>query len=119
MLSCGAKLLFVDREGWADLVKDRLQTALDAKGLSQRELGRKIGITGSAISQRMARENALKDWWALFRIAQELGVSADEILGLKPVGHVHGVDPRLVKRLVAKLEGVAEDARKVASLLPE
>lgn len=109
----------MDREAWADTVKDRLQAALDAKGLSQRELGKKVGITGSAISQRMARENSLKDWWALFRIAQELGVSADEILGLKPGGKTQAVDPRLVKRLVLKLEDVAQDARKVASLLPE
>lgn len=130
MVSCGDKLRLVasdkrtdepaeDREAWADAVKDRLQKILERKGLSQRQLGEQLGITGSAVSQRIGREGSMREWWQLFRFAKAVGVSADELLGLTPPTQAsQAVSPQVIRRLLQKLEDVATEAERVAAILP-
>jgi len=72
------------RDAWNAAVKRRLQAALDHKGLSHRALAKKLGVSGGAVSLRLT-SGALNEWWMLYRIAEELGISADAILGFKPV----------------------------------
>ncbi|VWL87481.1 Helix-turn-helix domain protein [Collinsella aerofaciens] len=60
----------------------RLKRALTAKGISQRELGRRIGATQASVSLYMNGKR-LPGPAALFKICRELDISADWLLGLK------------------------------------
>ncbi len=69
-----------------ELIRDRIAEARAAKGLTQNALAQAIGVTGGAISQRMARDSSFREWLTLARIAEVLGVSADWLLGIQKPG---------------------------------
>lgn len=60
----------------------RLKRALTAKGISQRELGRRIGATQASVSHYV-KGKRLPGTVVLYKICKELDVSADWLLGLK------------------------------------
>lgn len=60
----------------------RLKRALTAKGISQRELGRRIGATQASVSHYV-KGKRLPGTVVLYKICRELDVSADWLLGLK------------------------------------
>lgn len=60
----------------------RLQRALTAKGISQRELGRRIEATQASVSHYV-KGKRLPGTVVLYKICKELDVSADWLLGLK------------------------------------
>jgi transcriptional regulator with XRE-family HTH domain len=105
------------RDAWAEEVKDRLEAAWIAKGWSQNALAESIGRTSSALSQRMGSN--LKEWWALFRMMQELGTSADEILGLAPtVGLPPAIDSGALKNVTDQLRAALDAAVDLQKKMP-
>lgn len=106
-----------ERDTWAEGVKDRLEAAWLAKGLSQNQFAEAIGRTSGALSQRMASN--LKEWWALYRMMRELGTSADEILGLTPtVSLPPMIDPDAVKNVTDQLRNVLAAALDLQKQMP-
>jgi transcriptional regulator with XRE-family HTH domain len=109
------------RNEWLDGVNDRISKAMESNGLSQRELGHKLGISGSAVAQWGLRDASFTHWWRLACLADALGVSVDWLLGRpgapKPA---LGVDPRLVRRLTRQVEELVKstDMMKASLHLP-
>lgn len=99
---------------------------MSARGLSQRDLGDRLGISGSAVAQWMGREGTFAQWWRLRAVAIALGVSADSILGLPEAPPLPTpIDPRVIHRLIDQLEKAAAlnekaaaEVRKLAENLP-
>ena len=59
---------------------DRLRTARRRSGLSVRALGRRLGVSGSAVAQWEARQGSQPAASRLAQIAEVLGVSVDWLL---------------------------------------
>ena len=62
----------------------RIKQLREAAGLSQRELGERIGISGPAVAMWESGENR-PSLTNLEKLADVLGVSIDAILGRDPV----------------------------------
>jgi transcriptional regulator with XRE-family HTH domain len=90
----------------------RLRAALGSAGLGQNELGREFGKGSSAMSGWMSgrTQPSLEE---LARICALLDVSADEILGLKPVPEP-AYPPELLERVMRDAQNL-EAAAKLLS----
>ena len=108
-----------ERDAWADGVKDRITSAQKSAGLTQRTLGKRVGVTGSAIAQRIGREGSLREWWTLYRLCATLNVSADVLLGLKTPTGPAGVDRRLIESALRKSRAASEAGDAAAAALLE
>ncbi|MDR2403823.1 MAG: helix-turn-helix domain-containing protein [Spirochaetaceae bacterium] len=88
-----------------------LQSIRKKRGLTQRQLGKKIGVSREAIASYEAGRSHLTDL-ILMDLADALRVSTDEILGLQspPVESVP-VSRRLMKRVVI-IESLPEGVKK-------
>lgn len=67
--------------------RDRIAKARQDKGLTQEDLAKRVGISGTQI-YRIESENANTSAETLGRIAKELEVSVDYLMGLSD--HPHG-----------------------------
>ncbi|MDR1248410.1 MAG: helix-turn-helix domain-containing protein [Treponema sp.] len=88
-----------------------LQSIRKRRGLTQKQLADKIGVTREAVAAYESGRSRLVDI-TLIDLAAALRVSADEILGLHPPSpDAPGVSRRLVKRMVI-IEGLPEGVKK-------
>lgn len=88
-----------DREKrFARAMGRRLQLLRGERHLTQEELGRAIGLDRSRIS-RYEKGRVGLNGWNVVRLAEVLGVTTDELLGVKPVR-----PPRVGDRLSRRLE---------------
>lgn len=70
-----------------DSLADRLQEALEQRGVSQSQLARQLGIDQTAISRIIARPGYQPGAFILYKIAKGLGTSVDALLdGIVDVG---------------------------------
>jgi transcriptional regulator with XRE-family HTH domain len=81
-------------------VGDRLKRLRKARGLSQVELAKKIGIIQVLVSN-YERDRLRLHGEMVVRFARALGASTDEILGLKPADEPAPRNRRLLRRLLA------------------
>lgn len=72
-----------ENETLETLIGERLADAIGKKKIHQVELARFMDESGAAITGWVKGES-VKGWAKLAAVCQYLGVSADEILGLKP-----------------------------------
>lgn len=95
----------------------RLAALRQAKGLTQAELGDAVGVSNRVIAYYEA-DGAQPPGAMLVDLARALGVSTDELLGVKPVREqVSPKTRRLLKRLRRIEELPAADQRAVLRLL--
>lgn len=87
------------RAAWQDAVRDRISQRKLALGLSQRVLGARLGVSGSAVAQWMGRESSFASWRTLAKLAKELRVSTDWLLGLAPEMQGPAVE-RVIERTI-------------------
>jgi transcriptional regulator with XRE-family HTH domain len=87
-----------------------LQSIRKRRGLTQKQLGEKIGLTREAITSYEAGRSHLMDT-TLLEIATVLRVSVDEILGLKRQTAEPPVSRRWAKRM-AVIESLPESVKK-------
>jgi transcriptional regulator with XRE-family HTH domain len=94
------------------MLADRLKAARDIRGLSQKELARKVGFPASSISHFEAgsRKPSLENFRSL---AEALAVNADFLLGRisSPIGEQSLIDPlyRTLQQLSAEDRDLVED----------
>ena len=88
-----------------DGLGDRLREEREAKGLSQAELGRMLGVAGPTV-HRYESNDRRPDPDMLVRLAELFGVSVDYLLGRKEV--VPGQQDRAILR---SLNGLGEAER--------
>jgi transcriptional regulator with XRE-family HTH domain len=92
-------------------VGSHLQNIRKRRGLTQKQLAEKVGVTREAIAAYESGRSRLVDV-TLIDLAAALRVSADEILGLHPsFPDAPGVSRRLMKRM-AIIEGLPEGIKK-------
>lgn len=73
----------IDKRSRADLFRDRLAQGMAARGLSQSELARRVGVDRSTVSQLLGIGSArLPNAQVAAECATALGVTADWLLGL-------------------------------------
>lgn len=96
----------------------RISQAREAAGLSQAELGARLGVSQQVVA---AWERKLTGVHStnLARLCEELGVSSDQLLGLerapRPTGHT--TEQRL-RKAFARLEGLPpKDRKQVVDLI--
>lgn len=95
----------------------RLTALRQAKGLTQDELGAAVGISNRMIAY-YERDGAQPPGAILVELARALGVSTDELLGVKPVREtLSPKTARLLKRLRRVEELPAADQRAVLKLV--
>jgi transcriptional regulator with XRE-family HTH domain len=88
-----------------------LQSIRKKRGLTQRRLAEKIGVSREAIASYEAGRSHLTDL-VLLDLAEALRVSSDEILGLQsPPPEALPVSRRLMKRVVI-IESLPEGVKK-------
>jgi transcriptional regulator with XRE-family HTH domain len=94
----------------------RLQAIRKHRGLTQVEIAEKLGISQSLVSDYERGELRLHG--ALVAgFAKALNVSADEVLGLKPIESKHTQNGRLLRRLRRIEELPASDQKAVLKFL--
>jgi transcriptional regulator with XRE-family HTH domain len=91
-------------------VGHHLQSIRKKRGLTQKRLAEKIGVSREAIASYEAGRSHLTDL-VLMDLADALRVSADEILGLRPPADAVPVSRRLMKRMVI-IESLPEGVKK-------
>ena len=66
---------------YAEEIRSRLQAAIRASGISQKEIARRLGLSPSTVSKyaRMEKSPSVDTFG---RLCEVLGVSSDAILGL-------------------------------------
>jgi transcriptional regulator with XRE-family HTH domain len=94
-----------------ELIGKRLQNIRKKRGLTQKGLADKVGLTREAIASYESGRARLTDI-TLLDLATALRTTADEILGLKPLPRSDAsISRRLMKRM-AIIEGLPEGAKK-------
>ncbi|MDR2020979.1 MAG: helix-turn-helix domain-containing protein [Treponema sp.] len=89
----------------------RLQYLRKKRGLTQKELAEKIGLTREAVASYESGRARLMDM-ILIDLAAALRVSTDEILGLKaPENGTSRISRRLIKRMLI-IEGLPDCIKK-------
>ncbi len=95
----------------------RLATIRQAKGLTQTELGSAVGVSQRVIAY-YETESTQPPGALLVNLARALGVSSDELLGIKPVRDtLSPKTARLLKRLRRVEELPPADQRAVLKLV--
>jgi transcriptional regulator with XRE-family HTH domain len=93
------------------LVGKRLQRLRKKRGLTQKGLAKKIGLTREAVASYESGRSHLTDL-TLMDLSAALRVSADEILGLQPPPReTQASSRRLMKRMVI-IESLPEGVKK-------
>jgi transcriptional regulator with XRE-family HTH domain len=88
-----------------------LQNIRKRRGLTQKQLAEKIGVTREAIASYESGRSRLVDI-TLIALAAALRVSADELLGLRPPSPLSpGTSRRRMKRMTI-IEGLPEGVKK-------
>lgn len=95
------------RDVWTADVKSRLVEMMAERDLSHRDLAKLCGLSAAAISVRLSKGD-LAQWWALFRIAQELQTTPDVLLGVTPVPAARGEPKRKRLARLARLHARSE-----------
>lgn len=90
-------------------IGDRIRSARNKKGLSQPELSARVGMGGGPIVSNWERGKQMPDAPTVRRLAEVLGVPADELLGIETEEREGGYRTALqsVLRLAAGALGVA------------
>jgi transcriptional regulator with XRE-family HTH domain len=101
------------QQEWVEQLRDRLSNAMRSNGFSQRDLGKRVGVSGPAVAHWQA-DAPLTDWWRLRSVALALGVSADWLLGLPGGASLTGVSPEVVERAAREIERRADEGAKTA-----
>jgi transcriptional regulator with XRE-family HTH domain len=92
-------------------VGSHLQTIRKRRGLTQKRLAEKIGVTREAIAAYESGRSRLMDM-TLLDLSAALRVSSDEILGLQPPSpNAPPLSRRLIKRMII-IEGLPEAVKK-------
>jgi transcriptional regulator with XRE-family HTH domain len=95
----------------AALIGGQLQSIRKRRGLTQKRLAEKIGVTREAIAAYESGRSHLTDL-TLMDLSSALRVSSDEILGLEPpLQEAPPLSRRLMKR-VSIIEGLPEGVKK-------
>ena len=92
------------------LIGEHLQSLRKKRGLTQKGLAEKIGVTREAIASYESGRSHLTDL-ALVDLSAALRVSADEILGLRLSPEAPASSRRLMKRMVI-IESLPEGVKK-------
>jgi transcriptional regulator with XRE-family HTH domain len=92
------------------LIGKQLQSLRKKRGLTQKGLAEKIGVTREAIASYESGRSHLTDL-TLLDLSAALRVSADEILGLQPPRDAPAPSRRLMKRMVI-IESLPEGVKK-------
>jgi transcriptional regulator with XRE-family HTH domain len=93
------------------VIGSHLQSIRKRRGLTQKQLAEKIGVTREAIAAYESGRSRLTDM-TLIELSAALRVSSDEILGLRqPYPESRWVSRRLMKRLKI-VEGLPEGVKK-------
>ncbi len=91
-----------------EAVAQRLDDALAARGWSQRELAGQLGISGTAVSKWLSG-GKFEAWLRLADVCRALGLSADELLGLREPGDGSRTVPRETLVALAAALAVARE----------
>ena len=91
-------------------IGERIANLRKAQGITQKELAEKIGVTRTVITDYERGRVRIYDEM-LARLAQALGISADELLGLRKPEETGNQSLRLTRRL-RELEELPEAKRK-------
>lgn len=84
---------------------DRLARLRKDRGLTQVELAEKLSVTQSFVSQ-CERDELRLNSEIIVELTKILRVSADELLGLKPVEKTNGVQSRRLWQRLKKIDGL-------------
>jgi transcriptional regulator with XRE-family HTH domain len=96
---------------WALGVRSRIEERMRAQGLSQRELGGLVGVSGAAVAAWVEGAD-FKNWWTCRALAAALGVTVDWLLDAGEEG-TPGVSPDIIERAARELDRQASEAEKV------
>jgi len=96
----------------------RISQAREAAGLSQAELGARLGVSQQVVAAWERKLTGIHST-SLAKLCEELGVSSDQLLGLKrpPLRTGHTTEQRL-RKAFAQLEGLPpKDRKQVVDLI--
>lgn len=100
-------------------VGERIARLRREQGITQQDLAEKLGVTQPNISE-YERGAYVPNATMIVRLAEILGVSADELLGMKPLKpkkSTEGMDTRLSKKL-QQIRGLPEhDQRAIMRMI--
>jgi len=88
-----------------------LQSIRKRRGLTQKELAEKIGMTRESVAAYEAGRSHLMDT-TLADIASVLHISVDEILGLKRLNTEHSITSRRWAKRMAIVDSLPESVKK-------
>jgi transcriptional regulator with XRE-family HTH domain len=98
-------------DGRPGLIGKRLQSIRKRRGLTQRALAEKLGLTREAVAAYESGRSRLTDL-TLLDLSAALRTTVDEILGREaPSGEGPALSRRLMKRMVI-IEGLPEGVKK-------
>lgn len=108
------------RNGHAETLGQRLARIRKERGFTQVELAQKAGTIQAVISD-YERGRVRPHAEMLGQLAQALGVTADELLGIAPApsqkANRHGVSRRILRRMQALEELPAHDQKSILKLI--
>lgn len=108
------------RNGHAETLGQRLARIRKDRGFTQVELAQKAGTIQAVISD-YERGRVRPHAAMLGRLAQALGVTADELLGIAPASsqkaNGHGVSRRILRRMQALEQLPTHDQKSILKLI--
>lgn len=103
----------------AKAIGSAIRAAREARGLTQRELAKAIGMTVPQLSNLEAGTPENPGWKTVVKLAKALGLSLDEVAGLKAARPLKAKTPAAISAAVEKAKGQMNQALETLDALSD